>query len=230
MTRDDPSGRGPSSMDGSAAQRAYERIADRLASGEVRPGTWLRERTLAEALGMSRTPVREALNKLAAEGLVRLERNRGAQVVVWTREQIVEIYGLRAATEGYVASLAAQKISEPALRKLEANLAEYEQVVLDEGDPTRSRAVELNNEFHSLILDATANDSLAYLVNGVIGLPLVRRTFLRYTERDLRRSVEHHRELIEAFRARDGETAAMIMQVHIRAAQRASLRSEHPED
>jgi DNA-binding GntR family transcriptional regulator len=220
---------GTSPLEVSAAQLAYLRIAERLATGEAAPGTWLRERTLAESMGISRTPVREALNKLAAEGLVRMERHRGAQVVRWTREQIVEIYGLRAATEGYVASLAAQKIDEPTLAKLESNLAEYQQVIQEQRDATRARAAELNNEFHSLLLEATANDSLVYLVNGVIGLPLVRRTFLRYNARDLQRSVEHHRELIEALRARESDTAAMIMQLHIRAAQRASLRSERLE-
>src|ERR1700754_2482619 len=105
-------------------------------------------------MGVSRTPVREALSKLSSEGLVRLERNRGAQVVAWTREQIVEIYGFRAITEGYVASLAAQKVDDSTLEKLEANLREYEKAITED-DSTRQRAAALNNEFHGLILDAT---------------------------------------------------------------------------
>jgi DNA-binding GntR family transcriptional regulator len=218
---------GPLGVGGSATQRVYQQIADQLASGELAPGEWLRERTIAEGMGLSRTPVREALNKLAAEGLVRLERNRGAQVVRWSKDQIVEIYGLRAATEGYVASLAAQKIDEATLAKLDANLAEYQRVIREDQDVTRRRAAALNNEFHSLILDATGNESLVYLVTGILNLPLVRRTFLRYTPRDLQRSAEHHQDLIDALRDRDEQAAAMIMNIHIRAAQRASLRAAH---
>ncbi|GAA3060925.1 GntR family transcriptional regulator [Pseudonocardia yunnanensis] len=209
----------------SAARRTYAEIVERLATGEFAPGSWLRERSLAEAMGVSRTPVREALSKLSSEGLVRLERNRGAQVVAWSREQIIEIYGLRAITEGYVASIAARKIDSSMLEKLESNLVEYEKAIT-ENDSTRERAATLNNEFHSLVLDATRNDSLIFLLNGVFGLPLVRRTYLRYTERDLWRSLGHHRELVDALREHDGETAEMIMKVHIRTAQRAVLKYE----
>jgi DNA-binding GntR family transcriptional regulator len=210
----------------SAAQRAYAEIADRMASGELRPGVWLREEMLAASMGISRTPVREALRKFSSEGLVRLERNRGAQVVAWTREQISEIYGLRAVVEGYVAAVAARNIGEDALGKLEANLAEYERVVAEGGGAARQRAVVLNNEFHAIVLEATGNEGLINLVTGVFGLPLVRRTFLRYTARDLARSVAQHRELAEALEHRDAISAEMIMKVHIRAAQNAVLRHQ----
>lgn len=214
----------------SAAQRAYVAIADRMASGELAPGSWLREESFAASLGISRTPVREALRRLNSEGLVRLERNRGAQVVAWTREQVLEIYGLRAVVEGYVASIAARKIGEEELRKLAANVAEYERVIAVGGQGSIQQAAVLNNEFHSVVLDATGNDSLRFLLTGVLGLPLVRRTFLRYTGRDLARSIEHHRELIEAFRRRDSESAEMIMKVHIRTAQHAMLGQEELQD
>lgn len=217
---------GPETTDvASAARRAYSEIVERLATGELTPGTWLRERTLAADLQMSRTPVREALNKLSAEGLVRLERNRGAQVVSWSRDQVVEFYGLRAATEGYVAALAATKVDEDTLRLLDENQAAYEQAIAVE-DGTRGRAAELNDEFHNLILRATGNESLTHLLSGLMALPLVRRTFLRYSDDDLRRSAAHHRELTEALRQGDAEAAEMIMKVHIRTAQRAMLRSE----
>jgi DNA-binding GntR family transcriptional regulator len=210
----------------SAAQRAYAEIADRMASGELRPGAWLREEMLAASMGISRTPVREALRKFSSEGLVRLERNRGAQVVAWTREQISEIYGLRAVVEGYVAAVAARNIGEDALGKLEANLAEYERAVTEGGGTARQRAVTLNNEFHAIVLEATGNEGLINLVTGVLGLPLVRRTFLRYTARDLARSVAQHRELVEALEHRDAISAEMIMKVHIRAAQHAVLQHQ----
>ncbi|GII58548.1 GntR family transcriptional regulator [Planotetraspora thailandica] len=212
----------------SAAQRAYAEIAGRMASDDLPPGVWLREKSLAASMGISRTPVREALRKLASEGLVRLERHRGAQVVSWTPQQISEMYGLRAVVEGYVAAIAAQKISPEALDKLDANLAEYERVIADGDAPARQQAAELNNEFHAIVLDATGNESLVTLLGGVLGLPLVRRTFLRYTARDLERTVEHHREIVEAMRRGDAVSAELIMKVHINAAQRAALLHEAP--
>jgi DNA-binding GntR family transcriptional regulator len=215
--------------DSSAAQHAYAEIAGRMASGELRPGVWLREETLAASMGISRTPVREALRKLSSEGLVRLERNRGAQAVAWTREQVSEIYGLRAVVEGYMAAVAARNIDEGALGKLEANLIEYGQAAAGDGAAARQRAAALNNEFHAIVLEATGNDALINLVTGVLGLPLVRMTFLRYTARDLERSVEHHRQLVEALRQQDAVSAEMIMKVHIRAAQLAVLRHQDPE-
>lgn len=210
----------------SAAQRAYVAIAERMASGDLEPGAWLREESLAASIGISRTPVREALRRLASEGLVRFEANRGAQVVEWNRDTISEIYGLRAAVEGYVAGVAAQKISDEALDRLEANLDAYVRAIADERPDARRHAAELNNEFHALVLASTANESLSSLLNGVLGLPLVRRTFLRYSARDLERSVEHHRQLIEALRRRDAPLAEMIMKVHIRGAEHAVLESQ----
>jgi DNA-binding GntR family transcriptional regulator len=210
---------------GSAVQRVYLEVSDRLASGELQPGDWVRERTLAETMDVSRTPVREAMNKLAAEGLVRLERNRGAQVVEWTREQIIEIYGLRAAVEGYIASVAAQKIDDATLDDLERNLQAYGHVI-EEVDVSRSAAAELNAQFHATIAAASQNEILVNLASGVINNPLARRTFLRYSARDLARSYEHHRLLLGALRDRDGDAASMIMHVHTLAAQRSSLRSE----
>ncbi|MEE4598892.1 GntR family transcriptional regulator [Streptomyces sp. DSM 41524] len=214
---------------GSAAQRAYAAIADRMASGDLEPGAWLREESLAASIGISRTPVREALRRLASEGLVRFEANRGAQVVAWDRGKISEIYGLRAVVEGYVASVAAQHITEEALDRLEANVAEYLSVIHGGRPDARQRAAELNNEFHALVLESTASDSLVTLLNGVLGLSLVRHTFLRYSQRDLERSVEHHRELVEALRSGDAPLAEMIMKVHIRAAENAALQAQDPE-
>ncbi|SFO28550.1 GntR family transcriptional regulator [Amycolatopsis rubida] len=220
-----PEGGRQPAMTSSAARRAYEQILEQLVSDEMPPGTWLRESALAGSLGMSRTPVREALSRLGSEGLVRLERHRGAQVVGWSREQIVEIYGLRAVVEGYVAAVAAQKINDTAIAALEANLTAYCEAIA-QGRRGAADAAALNNEFHALILEATRSDSLISLLTGVFGLPLVRRTFLRYSDRDLQRSAEHHRELIEALRQHDSESAEMIMKVHIRAAQRAVLQNE----
>src|ERR1700753_2185897 len=88
---------------------AYDAVRERIASGVFPPGSWLREHTVATSLGLSRTPVREALRLLAAEGVVELVHNRGARVSDWSAEDIDEAYRLRALIEGYGAGLAARR-------------------------------------------------------------------------------------------------------------------------
>ena len=89
-------------------EMAYDSIKDGITSGVISPGEWLREYAVASSLGLSRTPVREALRALAAEGIVELEHNRGARVIAWTSEDIDEVYRLRALLEGFGATLAAR--------------------------------------------------------------------------------------------------------------------------
>jgi DNA-binding GntR family transcriptional regulator len=87
---------------------AYDAIRARIVDGEVAPGQWLRESTVADSLGLSRTPVREALRMLATEGVIEMVPNRGARVVSWTPADIDEVYRLRALLEGHGAALAAR--------------------------------------------------------------------------------------------------------------------------
>ena len=147
-------------------------------------------------------------------------------MVAWSREQIAEIYGLRAVVEGYVAAVAAKNIDADSLAALERNLVAYEASIVEDSATVRQQAAALNNEFHAIVLNATGNSSLISLLTGVLGLPLVRRTFLSYTDRDLVRSIEHHRQIIEALHHRDAESAEMIMTVHIRSAQQAVLATQ----
>src|SRR5690242_8818642 len=93
-------------MPSATTRRAYDAIRADIGSGAVEPGAWLRESALAAALGLSRTPVREALRMLAAEGAVELVHNRGARVVQWSAADIDEVYRLRALLEGHAAALA----------------------------------------------------------------------------------------------------------------------------
>ena len=90
-----------------AVELAYRSIREQILSGEQAGGEWLRESDLANALGVSRTPVREALRRLSAEGFVRHERNRGAQVQSWTFKDLEDVYALRSLVEPWACGLAA---------------------------------------------------------------------------------------------------------------------------
>src|SRR6478609_8348458 len=108
---------------------AYDAIRARVVAGEVAPGQWLRESAVADSLGLSRTPVREALRMLAIEGLIEMVPNRGARVVSWTSADIDEVYRLRALLEGHGAALAARAATREQVSHIRRLGESYERAV-----------------------------------------------------------------------------------------------------
>ncbi|GAB3021749.1 GntR family transcriptional regulator [Nocardioides flavus (ex Wang et al. 2016)] len=209
---------------GKAAEVTYLAIRRQILSGERAGGEWLREGDLAAVIGVSRTPVREALRRLAAEGLVRHEPNRGVQVEAWGVDDLDEIFSLRSQLEPWGCGLAAST----GLADLEA-LAELADRMDEEArraPPDLDAITELNNRFHRAILEASGNGRLVGLVSTVVEVPLVWRTFSHYSSEAMRRSLAHHHEIVQALRAGDPEWAESVMRSHVRAAW-ASLREEH---
>ena len=141
-----------------ASDHAYRLIRAQILSGERQGGDWLREGDLAESVGVSRTPVREALRRLTAEGLVSYERNRGVQVAAWTAEDLNEIFSLRSLLEPWACRLAATAAT--------VDLDELDRLAHDMDAAARGsvadvdRITELNNRFHRLILEGSNNRRL----------------------------------------------------------------------
>lgn len=205
---------------GEAADVAYHKILDLLLHGETPTGGRLRENHLAELTGVSRTPVRQALNRLAAEGVVSLTRNRGAQVIELSGEDARGLLDLRARFEPHATRLAVAKMSPEHLQELEALAAEMEELV--ESPSWQPVALSrLNNKFHAVLIDNCGNRHLQMALQSVVMPAMVARTFDRYTPEALVRSMRHHTEIIEAARARDGEWAESVMRTHILAARHA---------
>lgn len=209
---------------GPATDHAYRLIRGQILSGERNGGDWLREEDLAEAIGVSRTPIREALRRLTAEGLVRYERNRGVQVQAWTVQDLDEIFSLRSVLEPWGCRLAALSTSVD----LEAlDLLAHDMDRAADGETADVDLItDLNNRFHRMILDGSGNRRLGSVVSSVVQVPLVWRTFSHYSEADLRRSLAHHHELVAALRAGDPDWAESVMRSHVRAAWN-SLRLHH---
>ena len=218
-----------------ATERAYAQIRSLLIAGDFAPGARLREEDLAERTGVSRTPVREALRKLANEGFVELQPRRGVQVISWSDQDLDELFSVRALLEAYGAGQAAERASDEQVDTMAALCARMdalaEQAVaggdgldgLDGHVPPEVQEVyhqiaELNNEFHEMVLTASGNAHLRSLMGGLISMPLVQRTFMRYSPDRLARSMSHHRELVDAIRAHDGIWASSVMNAHVRSA------------
>lgn len=200
----------------SAAERAYERITELILSGRFRAGARLREEELSTALGMSRTPIREALRRLSAEGIVDFSTNRGAQVMSWSDEQLNEIFDLRALLESYASGRAATRMDADELARLDELAGLMEDIVAASG--SLEQMAQYNNEFHEILLQNSGSPQLVTFARAIVQVPLVHRTFRRYTPADLARSASQHRELVEACRVGDGGWAEAVMRSHILSA------------
>lgn len=206
-----------------ASDHAYSLIRSQILTGERKGGDWLREGDLAESIGVSRTPVREALRRLTAEGLVQYERNRGVQVSAWTAADLDEIFSLRSVLEPWGSRLAAisRTVDLEELRSLADAMDEAASGVTADVD----RITDLNNRFHRLVLEGSNNRRLGSVVSSVVQVPLVWQTFSRYSAAALHRSLAHHHELVAALAAGDPDWAESVMRSHVRAAWN-SLRAD----
>lgn len=198
-----------------AHQKAYDRIHELILSGNIAPGERLRERNLGALLGLSRTPVREALRRLSSEGTVRFEPNRGVYVEEIALDELLEIFDIGAALESRCARLAARKIGGEAVGVLNACLDEMKKLAGgSEGDPGPDY-VKLDKRFHSTIVAATGNRKLQALVEHAVSLPVLSSAFRQYEPSDFRRSVRQHGEILEAIRSGDEAWAEVAMRNHI---------------
>ncbi|GAA1738223.1 GntR family transcriptional regulator [Luedemannella helvata] len=208
-----------------AAEDAYRALRGAILSGAIRPGERLGEMELSRQFGVSRTPVREALRRLTAEGLVVAERNRGARAAEWTLTDLQEIYEIRARLESYGAALAAERIEAVCLPKLDQLCEEMEDRARRMKPDDLEQIATLNAELHGLVISAAGSPRLASLLSAVVEVPLVVRAFRLYTPDALARSMAHHRDLVAALRTGDPQWASSTMRAHVLAARTVLLTS-----
>jgi DNA-binding GntR family transcriptional regulator len=214
-----------------AVDKAYQALSTRIIEGTYPAGARLGEVELAETLGISRTPVREALRRLESQGLVETIPNRGARVRAWNADELAEIFTLRALLEGHAAHRAAGHAEPAEARSLLALCDEMEAAAFGPGEPDYEVVAQRNRDFHSLIVDAARSPLLVELTSSVTLVALVVRTFKGYEREQLRRSMDQHRELAKAIAAGDGTWAEAVMRAHILSATRvASAAMDHVAD
>lgn len=207
----------------SAADQAYAYVRERVISGDFAAGMRLTEWQIADALGTSRTPVREALRRLVSDGFLRFQRNYGTFVGTFTAKDVGELFETRAVLESQVAAAAARHITAAQVEQLAALQDQIEAHGLDLGRQNIARISGLNREFHGLIAQASDSPRMVGMLSNSIEAPVVQQTFSRYSAPQLQRSFQHHRELVDAFRARDAAWARDAMSCHVRAARFAML-------
>lgn len=200
-----------------------DELRRRILDGRLVGGQRLGESDVAAALSVSRTPVREALSRLAAEGLVELSPNRGARVASWSHEKLREIFELRLRLEPFAVHQAVAFLTAGQLDEGEQLAVEMDQVGGAGPGQDLDGLVPLNRRFHELFIRASGNAAVAGALRGVIHSGIVTRNFHDYTPEALARSLAHHHEMIAAARAGEGAWAESIMRAHLFNARLAML-------
>ena len=200
-----------------ASDRAYGQIRNMILSGELSPGTQIREEQLAESCGVSRTPVRDALRRLDAEQFIRRSDTKRNFVADWSMDDVEDAFQLRAMLEAHAAKRAATRISWDQLERLKwQNKAILKSIAGDTVDVPSF--LEHNRVFHAVILEAADSERLSTMLAQVIEQPVVLRTALQYDRKNLQRSWHEHEELLAAFTHHDADWASAVMTSHIRRA------------
>lgn len=205
--------------DSSRGERAYARLKKDIATGVMPPGSRVRETEIAERLGISRTPVREALRRLEGDGLIVHAPHQGAVVAQLDHQSVIELYDMREMLEGTAARYAARHASEAEIQDL-GELVESERAAA--GDP--GARAELNRAFHASLYRAGHN---RYLLRALLALGdamiLLGGTTLAAEER-FQAALGEHADIVAAIAARDPDRAEATARTHIRNAQRARLK------
>lgn len=193
------------------AYRVYEMVKDRILSGELPPGTRLKDDELARTFGVSNTPVREAMGELEKDGLIETIPYRGRFVKKMSIEETREVYDVRMALEALAARLAVKRIAESQLEEMEKALEKY--VIAFETDDITA-GLEADLAFHDLIVQASGNSTLLRVVSDLANRIQVLR---QVDEGKMRReqSLEDHEGILQALKERDGEKAEVQVCRHI---------------
>jgi len=208
-------------------RKVYEYLKSSVLSGRFNPGERLTEEHLASEIGVSRTPVREALHKLASEGLIKSLNTRGFIASADSRDEIEEMFDIRASLEGYALRLICETISEKALKQLDRLIKNAEHEL------SRKKIEEVfkwNTKFHDTLHNLIANKPRFHRM-----IADMRKYVLRYRKDTLhyldgaRRTIDGHRKIMMALRLKDPDLCERIMREHIREAKEDAMQSLFPE-
>jgi DNA-binding GntR family transcriptional regulator len=202
-------------------QRVANRLRELLVRGELEPGSKLNERELCEQLGVSRTPLREAIRLLVAEGLVVLDPGRGAFTPTWSKDDISNTFELLGALEGLAGELAAQRITTQELAELTALQHEMQAAYERRDLPAY---YQLNAQAHDLLSNAAGNPVLRETWKQVNGRMHALRFRSNQDEAKWVKALDEHAQILAALKARDGAAARQLLEQHLRRKRDAVLK------
>jgi DNA-binding GntR family transcriptional regulator len=204
--------------DTSRGEYVYRALRDAIGRGQYRQGERIREEDIAKSMGVSRTPVREALRRLQTRGLLELAAGRGLVVAELSRQQVLELYAMRELLEGAAARLAAQHATETEVAYLRHLLKELRT------ETSPKRLADLNRVFHHAICDAAHNRYMQQSLNDLgDALALLRDTTFAVVGRPKTADIEHV-AIVDAIEKHDPDVAERAARDHIRQAQQLRMQ------
>jgi DNA-binding GntR family transcriptional regulator len=205
----------------SLGEHVFESLKQAIIQGNITAGEWLVESHIAETLGISRTPVREAIHKLEREGLIERQPRGGFTVLGLNRNDIEETFGIRSVLEGYAARLAAEKHKKEELAPLEKKIEEFQNAL------ERKKMDVLpviNTEFHDMLYALSKSPKLVHMINGLQDQIYRYRELILKEKRFAVTSNRDHFELLKLIRKRDVEGAEHLVRDHILRGQEMVLK------
>ena len=192
--------------------RVFNAVENAILDGEYKDGDSLNELRLSKELGVSRTPVREALMQLELEGLVKNVPNKGAVVIGVTEQDIHDIYEIRIRIEGLAARLCAENITDDELRALE-QIVDLQEFYLLKNDT--EQIWKLDGDFHKIIYDASRSRPLRFTLSNFHNYIKKARDISVRTQGRAEKTVAEHRAILDAVKARNGELSEKLTAEHI---------------
>ncbi|MBL7091736.1 GntR family transcriptional regulator [Acidovorax sp.] len=190
-------------------EEVAEQLRQRIFRRELEPGSWIDELKIAEEFGISRTPLREALKVLAAEGLVTMKVRRGAYVTEMSEKDLRDVYHLLSLLESDAAGVVAEHATEAQLQMLQDLHAELETAVAD-----REKFFAINERFHMLLLELADNRWRSQMVADLRKVMKLNRHNSLFKQGRIEDSLSEHRAILAAMVARDGKATMRAMQAH----------------
>ncbi len=204
----------------------YEEVAEllrqRIFNRELPPGSWIDELKIAEEFGISRTPLREALKVLATEGLITMKVRRGAYVTEVSEQDLREVYELLALLESDAVAVVCRQATDAELSELQALHDELERAA-DPRKGSRERFFELNERFHLRLLELAHNRWRTQMVEDLRKVMKLNRHSSLFKSGRMQESLDEHRAIMAAIRARDPEAARQTMQRHFQNGLQAAV-------
>jgi len=205
----------------SLREEVYESLRKSILHGKMKPGQHLIEEQLADHVGISRTPVREAFHKLERDELVTRLPKGGFAVRKFTKEDVEEIFGIRSALESYAAYLATLHMAPEKISMLENKLKESEDA-LEKGDD--DKVVQLNTEFHDLLYKSCKSKKLVEMINTFRDYFYRYRSALLHIQDGISQSNKDHRQMLEAMKKKNPRLAERLVRKHLARGKELILR------
>jgi DNA-binding GntR family transcriptional regulator len=198
-----------------------DRLRDLIVDGSLKPGEKVNEVELCAAFGVSRTPLREAVKALAAEGLISLTPNRGATIATTTSREIVELFPIMGALEALAGELAAKAVTDAELAKLQRH---HEMLVGAHARANWTAYIKANRAFHDRLIDIANNASLTLLYRQLLARTHAIRFVAKPLPEDWQEAVADHEQIMAALTARNDRKLGRLLALHVQHKAAAILK------